>query len=378
MMEMLKFLQARHEVTVVSFISSESYLPWAHELSRYCERVITVPQRIPALNAGDLRPRLITEYWMPEMRDTLLSLEQEQTFDLIDIEHIFMAQYAPFFATPMILHEHNIESLVMQRYAEFVSMKEGPTSYKTDAHFRDSQEQWPQLAAYELSTWPQFPVRITVSDLDRAEMQRRCPVGRVVTIPNGVDSRDFQPVAPLDAANALFTGTMYHQPNLDAAFELCDVIWPQVLQQMPNACLYIVGRSIPASLMNRKQDGKIEMISDAPSIIPYAARCSMSIVPLRVGGGTRIKILTSMALGLPVISTTIGCEGLNLRPGEDLAVVDHPAEFAQEIVKLFHDKEKRLGMAQMARIKVEEQYDWKIILQTLEQLFLEVAIASAS
>jgi glycosyltransferase involved in cell wall biosynthesis len=312
------------------------------------------------------------------MRDTLQSLNNEQQFDLVDVEHIFMAQYAPLISAPAVLQEHNIESQVLRRYAELSDQYDRgqPLVYTPSEQFRDARTEWLKMAAYESTEWPKFPVRTTVSDVDRKEMLKRCPTGRIVTIPNGVDTTSFLPVSSLDDANVLFIGGMFYQPNLDAAFELCDVIWPAVVQQIPEACLYIVGREPPPELLKRHQSGRVEIIADAPDLVPYAARCCLSVVPLRVGGGTRLKILTAMALGLPVVSTIVGCEGLELRNGDELVVADEPAQIAQNIVTLLRDKAQRILLAEAGRALVEARYDWQNIFPRLERLYEEV-VASA-
>jgi len=367
-MELIRFLQTRHEVTVVSFIHNERDQQSKKVLSKYCEAVIGVPKRIQHLSEYDPRPRQIGEHWTTEMHDTLYALNQMRQFDLVDIEHIWMAQYAPLLDAPAVLHEHNIESQVLKRYAEFSAQKQEPMLYSPRSHFRDAHIQWPKLVEYENFMWPKFPLRITVSDLNYKEMVRRCPTGQVVVIPNGVDCKTFLPVASVDSTNALFVGTFNYQPNLDAAFELCDVIWPLVQQHIPQACLYIIGNFPPPELLSRHQSGSIEIIPNAPSIIPYAALCSVSLVPVRVGSGTRIKILTSMSLGLPVISTMVGCEGLELEHGRDVLIAEKSEQFAQQIIYLLNNKEKRHKMALRGRSKVEAHYDWQDLFSPLESI----------
>ena len=371
MLELLRFLRPRHEVTVVAFIFSERELPLVDELSTNCERVISVLRRKKPLCPDDVRPRLIVEFCTPDMQNCLQTLNSEHQFDKVDVEHIFMAQYAPLISAPSVLQEHNIESEVLRRYAEAKSQfvpGERTRSNLTGA-FRDASQEWMKMAAYESLMWPQFPLRVTVSELDRKEMLKRCPIGRVVTIPNGVDTNVLRPLAPTGLPGVLFTGTLDYQPNLDAAFELCDSIWPLVLKRLPDACLYIVGRNPPEDLLVRRQPGRVEIVADAPDIVPYAARCSASVVPLRSGGGTRIKILTALALGIPVVTTSIGCEGLELDPGRDLLVADETGDFAEQLVHLLLDAEMRTSMAQAGRAAVEARYDWQQIFPTLERAF---------
>ncbi len=372
MLELLRFLRPRHKITVVAFIFSETELPLVEQLSANCERVISVARHKEPLSQDDLRPRLIAEFCTTEMQNCLQALNSENQFDMVDVEHIFMAQYSPLVAAPGVLQEHNIESEVLRRYAEATSVRGERMTPNPMGAFRDASQEWAKMAAYESLTWPQFPVRVTVSEFDRTEMLKRCPMGRVVTVPNGVNTTGLRPLAPTGSHGVLFTGTLDYQPNLDAAFELCDSLWPLVVRRVPDACLYIVGRKPPADLLARKQPGRVEIVADAPDIVPYATRCSVSAVPLRSGGGTRIKILTALALGIPVVTTTVGYEGLELEPGRDLLVADEPTHFAEELVHLLLDGHIRTSLARAGRAAVEARYDWQQVLPTLERVYEEV------
>jgi glycosyltransferase involved in cell wall biosynthesis len=374
MLELLRFLQPRHEITVVSFIFKETEYPFVSELSKFCKNVITVMRHKQPLEVDDIQPRVIREYWTPEMRDCLQELNSKNHYDLLDVEHIFMAQYAPLINAPAILQEHNIESQVLRRYAEWVTQQEESNNQfiLPNGAFHDSQSEWVKMASYENYMWPKFPVRLTVSDLDREEMVSRCSVGQVLTIPNGVNTKTLQPVGSLKTMGVLFTGTLDYQPNIDAVFELCDLIWPHVQHRIPNACLYIVGRKPPTSVLMRHKDHRIEIFGDAPDISFYAAKCSAFAVPLRNGGGTRLKILTALALGLPVVTTTIGCEGLNLIPGHDVLVSDDPLEFSEFLIYLLKNKKASSLFALAGRTLVEERFDWSLIFPKLEQTYLEL------
>ncbi len=377
MLELLRFLKPRHEITVVSFIFNEDEMPWVEGLSAECKQVIPV-MRTPQTQSDCLGPRLITDYRTREMEACLAALKLESHFDLADIEHIFMAQYAQFINAPAILQEHNIESQVLKRHSRLTKEDGGPTFFTQGEAFRDAHAESLKLERYESEIWPQFSLKVVVSDLDRQEMIRRCPIGRVEVIPNGVNTKDFRPSASLNSKGVLFTGTLDYQPNLDAAFLMCDSIWPLVQSRMPDACLYIIGRNPPPELLARRRPGVVEVIADVPSLVPYAKRCCISVVPLSVGGGTRIKILISLALGLPVISTPVGCEGLELKDGYELVIADEPVCFAQRMIQLMEDKELRRSLAHAGRTAVEDRYDWQHIFPRLERLYHEFVTTQQS
>jgi glycosyltransferase involved in cell wall biosynthesis len=378
MLETLRFLCARHDILLISFTSREVDPSHIEAISHYCSKLILLSKEKRPFPHDDTLPLRIAEFQSLEMQRLLSTLNKEHSINLVHIEHIFMAQYISYIEAPCVLHEHNIESKVMKRYAElspyYDMIHSVSAAYPSAIHFRNAQTEWLKLYNYETAMWPRFPLRITVSDRDRMEMLRRCAVGRTVTIPNGINTQEFTPIANLSTnIGVLFIGAMDYQPNVDAVFELCDKIWPLVQQEVPDATLYIVGRKIPAVLLAKQKKGFIEMISDAPNISPYASRCCLSIVPLRVGGGTRIKILTAMALGLPVVSTTIGCEGLDVVNGTNILIADEPEDIARCIRNVLFDKAQRLKLSKNGRSLVEESYDWQNILPQLESLYNEIA-----
>jgi glycosyltransferase involved in cell wall biosynthesis len=373
MLELLRFLRPRHEVTLVSFIFSEQQAAAVAALSRYCKRVIPVLHTRQIVAQDDERPRCVAALWTREMRACLAAINAEARFDLMQIEHIFMAQYAPLIDAPVILHEHNIESLVLKREADLLAKEEDLQSPTNDPRAtRNAESEWKKMSRYESSIWPQFSFRIVVSELDRLEMTTRCPSGKVVLVPNGVRTDELQPVAPNGSSGVIFMGAMDYAPNRDAAAWLCDSIWPHVLREAPKACLYIVGRNPPPWLLERNQRGAIEIAANVPSVVPYAKKCSVSVVPIRVGGGTRLKILISMALGLAVISTSIGCEGLDLEAPSELLRVDDPIGFARRTSELLRDQERQRSLAQAGRLAVEQRYDWQRIFPVLEKQYLEI------
>jgi glycosyltransferase involved in cell wall biosynthesis len=289
-----------------------------------------------------------------------------------------MAQYVGLIDAPAVLHEHNIESEVLRRYAEAAARPTGlPAARRgwpvVSPEFRNAAAQAGKLAAYELEQWPRFPARVTVSERDRQEMLRRCSEGRVVTVPNGVNTRALRPVADLGAPGILYSGSLDYQPNLDAVAELCAEIWPRVRRRVPDARLYIVGRSPPPHVLLERWASGATVVANAPDLAPYAARCCVSAVPLRVGGGSRLKILAAMALGLPVVSTTLGREGLELRDGEELLVADDPEAFAEALVRVLRDRPLRSSLARAGRAAVEARHDWQHLLPGFEQLLEDIA-----
>lgn len=379
MLELIKFLQRRHQVTVAALALTETDVAAARDLARHCTRVEAVPwDWQPRLEDPSL-PWAIRVFGSPAMESALRALNATARFDVVIVEHVWMADLARLIDAPAVLEEHNIESQILRRFA----------ATETNALSREwDRSRWPvfgrsfeqldaseiaRMTAYEDSRWPRFPVRVVVSERDREEMERRCPSGRVVVVPNGVDTRTHRPVGRAEARGVLFTASFNYQPNLDAAAELCEVIWPLVEREVPEARLLLVGSGVPDHLLVQRWLRGAEVASDVDDLAPYASRCALSAVPLRVGGGTRLKILTSLALGLPVVTTSVGSEGLELGEHDGVLVEDDPARFAQRVVQILRDRDLQQRLARAGRAAVEEHYDWGRILPAYARLLEEVA-----
>lgn len=213
---------------------------------------------------------------------------------------------------------------------------------------------------------------LAVSEADRETFARLYP-GRlrapVRVIPTGVDAQYLGAAAdvPFDPHHLAFTGSMDWLPNEDAVLYFCQEILPRIRRVEPRVTLSIVGRNpTPAVCRLAQQVPGIEVTGRVVDIRPHVGRASLSIVPLRIGGGTRLKIYEAMAMGRPVVSTSIGAEGLPLAPGHDLAIADDPDAFARAVLTLLSDPAGRQRMADAARHLVAERYDWSAVAGTLE------------
>jgi polysaccharide biosynthesis protein PslH len=191
-----------------------------------------------------------------------------------------------------------------------------------------------------------------------------------MVVPNGVG------VYPLPASmavqedkpvNVLFCGSLEYAPNVEGLSWFYKQVWPLIREKLPQAKLNIVGSGTPdAQLLPLKEDNSISFVGRVPSVAPYYQQAAVSIVPLLSGSGTRLKVLEAMSKGTPIVSTTIGSEGINYKAGSDMMVADDPVLFAQHVAELMQQKEKRLMLQQNARQLVIEQYDWNKIGKDLE------------
>lgn len=233
-----------------------------------------------------------------------------------------------------------------------------------DCHLCDRQPRAPEAAADRV---------VAVSDEDVDLIRARFGVDHTAVVENGVDNDYFRPgKGPREPDRILFLGGLDWRPNLDAIDQLLDTIFPAVRAVVPSAKLCLVGRRPPASLRRRVGGlASVELHADVPDVRPFLACSGVMAVPLRVGGGSRLKILGALAAGVPVISTRVGPEGLNLEPGRHLTVVDGIAPMADALLQAVGAPSAALAQAEAGRRRVLEFYDWNALAVKLENVWID-------
>ncbi len=201
---------------------------------------------------------------------------------------------------------------------------------------------------------------LACSEVDAGEIRRLAPTARVAVIENGVDVSRYATVAPLvgDAARVVtFTGLLGYWPNADACELFVNAAWPRIATRVPDAAFRMVGRVPPAAVVDLARHAGVELHADVDDILPYFAASRVMVAPIRAGSGTRLKILEAFAAGRPVVSTSIGCEGLAAADGEHLLIADDPDAFADAVVRLLEDGDLCRRLAASALTLVRERYD---------------------
>jgi glycosyltransferase involved in cell wall biosynthesis len=369
MWEQIKYLNRRHDVTAVYYAFTEDEYEISKSMEECCAQAIAVrhPGRFSSSEVAGLRdfPWPVRIYRTAEMVKTLKGL-QSSTFDAGIIEFIFMSHYRDLLPICTVLDEHNIESSLFRQYSELpdIAGEEIFGIKKGRAFWRATSI---RMAEYENRMWPRFPLRATVSAHDKKEMERRCPDGKTILVENGINAQTINPVPNRKPAKILFMGTMDYYPNTDGAVYFCKSVMPFVWAKKPELKVCIAGLHPPESVLALATDHRIEIIANPVDMREIAGGCYLTIVPLRLGGGTRIKILDSMAMGLPVVSTTLGCEGLRVTDGEDLLIRDEPRSFAEAVLQVLSDNVLANTLRLNGRRLVEEHYDWGLIFIQLEQ-----------
>jgi glycosyltransferase involved in cell wall biosynthesis len=269
---------------------------------------------------------------------------------------------------PTVLFQHNVESILWRRRAQM------------EARWFDrsiAKIEYAKMRRFEPRQVRRFHHVIAVSEADRDVMSAMVDPSRISVVPTGVDLAQFRydPNYEPDSPFVVFTGSMDWNPNIDGVEFFCDKIWPLILARIPDARFRIVGRD-PDSRVFNLASSSVEVTGSVPSIVSHLRESAVFVVPLRIGGGTRIKIYEAMAMGKATVSTTIGAEGLDVRDGSDILLADDPSRFADSVCSLLLDREMRRGL-EKAAAATAAKYDWSVITDRFVEA-LQLTIAAAS
>jgi glycosyltransferase involved in cell wall biosynthesis len=265
---------------------------------------------------------------------------------------------------PVVLFQHNVETMLWRRMAETEKNPLRKLSYSIEAR---------KMSAYETRTLVRFQHVIAVSDHDRDTMLTLSPGCPITVVPTGVDTEQYQ-VAPSVSGRPpliVFTGSMDWEPNIDAMEYFCREIWPAVLAVFPEARFQIIGRN-PHPRVQRLASSSVEVTGTVASVADYLRNATVVIVPLRIGGGTRLKIFEAMAMGKAMVSTSIGAEGLDVTNGRDLLIADDAPAFSSSILQLLRDPELRRSYEQNAAV-LAARFDWSQIARRFAEVLQETA-----
>ncbi len=370
----MKAMGKTYDLTVVSFIFQKGDFCIEKALAEYCQFAITIvmgdcPPAI--LN----QPKLIHQYSSERMGKVLDKLSQIP-FDFVLTDFIQMAQYHDRFSRSFhILAEHNIESELLRRSAQLQSQREIQhlsSQHSAFKSFLGGFQEADLLAQYERSLWPKFPLRIVVSEPDREFLEQNCRIGNTIVVSNGIDTKTIFPLPDNPIRIVLFIGTLSYYPNIDGVQYFVQEILPLIWESEPSVQFWIAGAEPPQAMLDLALDQRIKVIANPKDMTEVAKQCCMTVVPLRIGSGTRIKILHGMALGLPIVTTSLGCEGIAVTDGTELWVRDRPKDFAAATLELLKDADRRQSFRQQGRELVEQHYDWAAIFaEAIDRFELE-------
>lgn len=357
---LLKYLTEQHTVDLISFTERPVAETDLAAMRVYCQDVAAVPYR-PFQPTGMKamvgffapRPRSVIDTFHPELDALTQQWAQKNRYDLIIASQIDMIPYA--------LRVPGIPRLFEE--IEVTTIHEAFSRERHPLRKMRSALTWWKLQNYIRESLPHFAGYTVVSGAEREHIQRILPgyQGCVTIVPNGVDvmahHRDFGPVEP---DSLVYAGAMTYRANFDAVAYFLGEIWPHILAERPQTRFYVTGKlnGVPVEQLP-KRDGVV-FTGYLDDVRPRVAQSWLSVIPLRVGGGTRLKILESLALGTPVVTTSKGMEGLELKPERDVLVADTPETFAAAVLRLLRDADLRTALSQYGRMAVQ-QYDWPAI-----------------
>jgi sugar transferase (PEP-CTERM/EpsH1 system associated) len=358
-------LSKKHAVTFFSFYAAHENDLHAN-LRQTFRRVILVPLDLPrtrgarellAYGARFLSrdPYSLTKYCRPTVRKKLHALLQEEKHDVILCDFLVTAGVIPWdWPCPKVLFSHNVETMIWRRYYEVA---------KNPLWKAVAWREWSRMAVAERKYLQRADHVIAVSEEDRNTFAKFIDPQRSTVIPTGADIDFFQPSRDREIPHSLvFTGSMDWLPNDDGIFYFATKILPLIRRQIPDVTLFIVGRKPSRRLQNlAARVPSIQVTGWVEDVRPYLARSVVCIVPLRIGGGTRLKIFEAMSMAKAVVSTSIGAEGLPVENNKHIVLADDPASFADATVRLLHDPSRREQLGQAARHLIEENYSWATV-----------------
>ncbi|HZU27754.1 MAG TPA: glycosyltransferase [Bryobacteraceae bacterium] len=369
-LETLKRLHRRHEVHYIGLKQpgeDEGPRRAGEYSSRWYAVEHVVPDKTSLAFAGQLArglfdrvPVAVSRFRSRAMRRQLHALLARQKFDAVVCDFLFPAANIPDLA-PVTLFQHNVEALIWQRR---LAQANNPL-----------QRAYIGLQARRMERFEREVCRsvgsiIAVSEQDAEIMRREYGAARVSAVPTGVDTDCFRRPEQVDAKTDLvFVGSMDWMPNIDGALWFANEVLPLIRKHVPECTLAVAGRRPAAEIQElARRDSGITVTGTIPDVRPWIWGARAAIVPLRIGGGTRIKIYEAMAAGTPVVSTTIGAEGLDVRNGDTILLADDAAGFADACISLLRRQEQAGRISGAARDLVSSRYSWDAVADAFEKL----------
>jgi glycosyltransferase involved in cell wall biosynthesis len=375
----LKQLAVRHDVVLLSYYSGARDLAYERAIRDHFPAAAVI-----YTGAGDGRlggvlhyagrlawraPYAVSKFTSPAVRRAVAERLDDGTFEVAVCDFLSASLNFPYQPqVPCVLFQHNVESVLWRRQARHESNWAKRTVFKLEAL---------KMGRYERATVARFPHVIAVSERDREELSLMTDPSRITVVPTGVDLQQYRAAVEDRQAHAagsqpptvLFLGSMDWEPNVDAVEYFCREIWPAVIAKVPSAMFRIVGRN-PHPRVRKLACNSVQVTGTVPSVIEHLTEAVVFAVPLRVGGGTRLKIFEAMAAGKAVVSTSVGAEGLDVTDGQDVILADTAPEFAAAVIEVLESPGRRRAL-ESAAVRLAAQYDWSIVTERFERALMQ-------
>jgi len=371
----IRHLTKIHEVTLLSYYGGHRDLAYESAITERLPGAETIHTAAPEgaiaqsldylLRLPSAAPYAVRKFTHPRVREAVRRRLTDGSADVSVCDFLSASLNFPDnLPSPVVLFQHNVETMLWRRMASVEASSLRRLSCRIEAR---------KMAAYEAAALKKFQHVIAVSDHDRREMLTLAAGCPITVVPTGVDTEQYQ-IVPSVSGNTpviVFTGSMDWEPNIDGVEYFCRDIWPAVVAEFPHARFQIVGRN-PHERVRRLASDSVEVTGTVSSIADYLRAATLVIVPLRIGGGTRLKIFEAMAMAKALISTSIGAEGLDVTNGRDLLIADAAASFATAILRLLRDPGARRTFETNAAA-LAARYDWSQIARRFAEVLGKVA-----
>jgi glycosyltransferase involved in cell wall biosynthesis len=376
---MLRELKRDHEITYLALDDGAAGAEEKNLATEYSHELICVPHRTaPKFSPGFYRdlvanlasplPYFMKKYESKGMRREIERLLKEQTFDVMVCDFLQPSVNVPAnLDVATVLFQHNVEAMIWKRHYEV---------HKNPLKRAFLYDQWRKTWRYERSACQRFDLVVAVSAADEQQMRDEYGLKHAAAVPTGVDIDYFNPSGTItpDKHNIVFTGSMDWLPNEDAMQYFIREVLPLVRKEIPDVTLTVVGRNPYVSLVElSKSDKSIVVTGRVDDVRPYIEKAAVYVVPIRIGGGTRLKIYEAMSMGKPVVSTTVGAEGLPVTNNEELVLADYASDFAAALIRVFRDRDWAAELGGRAAKLVREKFGWRGVAESFAALCAEAA-----
>jgi glycosyltransferase involved in cell wall biosynthesis len=366
----LKELHKRHQIHFAA-LNDPRNVEGPQRSAEYSSRHIAVEHAAPDRGSVRIIPQLaasivssmplaVSRYSSRKLRQKVDELIATEQYDSIVCDFLAAAPNLSD-TSRCVLFQHNVETTIWQRHVE-----QTHSLLKKPFFLMQSKK----MEAYERSICRAAKHVIAVSEIDASRMKRMFGIETVTSVPTGVDVEYFRP--PNDAppvSDIVFSGSMDWLPNVDAVTYFLSEVLPLIRAELPDTTFTIAGRSPDAAVLKAVQGlSGVSVTGKVDDMRPYLWGAKISVVPIRIGGGTRLKIYECMAAGLPVVSTTVGAEGLRYQDGSDIVLADDSKSFAAACVRLLSNQAARMAIANQAIERVQNEFSWAAVSREFEAI----------
>ncbi len=370
----LKYLAANYDITLVAFIRSERELANLEPLSGLCQvqpvlfkRSLTRDALMGLRSLVTGEPFMVIRHRSAKMSETIRNLMAGENFDLIHVDQIKTAQYVEdVTALPRLIDKHNVYAHVVKGVAE----EKGFLLKRLFA-----QSEWPKLARYEGRICREFDHVLAVTEEDGqtlAQLAGTPPNITIVPIAAAPDAVGVVQRRP-DARHIVSVGSMFYPPNVEGTFWFTSEVYPLIKAQLPDVKLYLIGDRPTREIRQLgERDPSIVVTGYVEDLGPYLEQSAVMIAPIHFGSGMRVKVLDSLAWGMPLVSTSFGCLGLDVTHNENILIADRPADFAAMVQKVIQDRDFADTLAANGRRLIETAYDWRIVYRVLDKVYADL------